>query len=60
MPINMLVRWEVRGPGGLVEVLVVRLVLDTWSRGLLTGLLIMVVMVRPGGCAWSEWSHNRS
>ena len=31
MPINMLVRWEVRGPGGLMEVLVVRLVLDTWS-----------------------------
>ena len=31
MPINMLVRWEVRGPGGMMEVLVVRLVLDTWS-----------------------------
>ena len=31
MPINMLVRWEVRGPRGLMEVLVVRLVLDTWS-----------------------------
>ena len=36
MPINILGRWEVRGPGGLVEVevelvLQVRMLLDTWS-----------------------------
>ena len=34
MPINMVWRWEVRGPRGLVEVLVVvRILLDTWSLG---------------------------
>ena len=36
MPINMVWRWEVRGPGGLEEVevevfLEVRMLLDTWS-----------------------------
>ena len=31
MPINMVVRWEVRGPRGLMEVLVVRMLSDTWS-----------------------------
>ena len=45
MPINMVWRWEVRGPGGLEEVevevflevfLEVRMLLDTWSSTLLT------------------------
>ena len=32
MPINIVGRWEVRGPGGLEEVEVeVRMLLDTWS-----------------------------
>lgn len=33
MPINIVWRWEVRGPRGLSEVLVVvvRMLLDTWS-----------------------------
>ena len=42
MSINMAWRWEVRGPGGLVEVelvLQVRMLLDTWSP---STLLIMV------------------
>ena len=43
MPINMVVRWEVRGPRGLMEVLVVRMLSDTWSQSmLLTGLLIIL------------------
>ena len=29
----MVWRWEVRGPRGLMEVLVVRMLLDTWSPG---------------------------
>ena len=62
MPINMVWRWEVRGPGGLEELevellLEVRMLLDTWSSTLhccMTGLLIMVCR----GAAWA--AYNRS
>ena len=61
MPINMLVRWEVRGPGGLVEVLVVRLVLDTWSPDCWLDCSLWLwwwgLVAVPG---LSGVSHNRS
>ena len=51
MPINMVWRWEVRGPRGLMEVLVaVRMLLDTWSLAPLdcAHYGVVVVVVWPG------------